>query len=639
MSYYHKYRPNTFGQVRGNAETVMALEEFIARTEHPHVYLFSGPSGCGKTTIGRILAKELGCVGDDFKEIDSSTFRGIDSIREVRKQIDYLPIEGTCRVWLFDECFAKKTPINTPQGTREIQTMNIGDPIFSLAGTDTVKHVFTNKVPLHRVMRLHFYKNITLFCSIDHLFFTTEGWKKACELNKNDLILRFNGSLMDNINRQNGNEKMFDLWGGNTLLPQQTRKIQQTILQQQVCGGTKQNIKETRNERRFKKEKVNCKKTIPTDGEWNPIEEGAFHANAKKQSDKRQEYCFEDKGNEKNQWNTSCLERRTRGEREYNRTSEFTSSSIGMGDGISNLLGNIETGISDLLQSGHREQGITDSNRGGRRWAQDERSYIIGFEENRNVEYARLESSAIYQRGNNDRSFSSIIEDQERNQGFVEFYDLSVEKHPSYFANDIAVHNCHKWTNDAQNASLKMTEDTPAHIYFIFCTTEPQKLIEPLRKRCQNFKVTPLKDDEMTALLKYVVKKEKQTLPVQDVIDQIIEDSMGGPREALNILEKVLTVPAEHQLKIAKKTAEEQQQAIELCRALFRKASWKEISTILKDLTEDPEELRRMVLGYFQAVLLNKADARAAALIEIFWEPLYNIGKPGLVYYCYSAVH
>lgn len=104
---YQAYRPRTFDEVVGNKEAIRTLESFIKRdiSEVPHAFLFSGPSGCGKTTLARILAKKLGCSDANFVEIDSADFRGIDTIREIRRQMRLAPVGGgSCRVWLIDEC-------------------------------------------------------------------------------------------------------------------------------------------------------------------------------------------------------------------------------------------------------------------------------------------------------------------------------------------------------------------------------------------------------------------------------------------------------------------------------------------------------------------------------------------------------
>ncbi len=197
---------------------------------------------------------------------------------------------------------------------------------------------------------------------------------------------------------------------------------------------------------------------------------------------------------------------------------------------------------------------------------------------------------------------------------------------------------CHRLTGDAQSALLKALEDTPSHVYFILCTTEPQKLLSTIRGRCAQFQVNPLSEKEMKILLRRVVKSENETLP-KEVYGQITQDSLGYPRNALQILSQVLAVEEDKRLSIAKKAAEEHSKTIELCRALVEGAPWKKISNILKGLDEDPEKVRRAVLGYCQAVLLGEQrNDGVAAVMEEFLEPFYNTGLAGLVLACYSAL-
>ncbi len=198
----------------------------------------------------------------------------------------------------------------------------------------------------------------------------------------------------------------------------------------------------------------------------------------------------------------------------------------------------------------------------------------------------------------------------------------------------------HKLTNDAQNALLKILEDTPKHVYFILCTTDPQKLIPTLKGRCSTFQVKQLADSEMLILLKKVARAEGQKLE-KEVLDQIISDAQGHPRNALQILEQVLCVEPEQQLEVAKRIAEQQSQVIELCRALIGKKSWKEIAAILSGLKEEePESIRRMVLGYCQAILLKgSSNNHTAAVMEAFIDNFYDKGFPGLTLACYSAIN
>ncbi|HQF51191.1 MAG TPA: AAA family ATPase [Paludibacteraceae bacterium] len=195
-----------------------------------------------------------------------------------------------------------------------------------------------------------------------------------------------------------------------------------------------------------------------------------------------------------------------------------------------------------------------------------------------------------------------------------------------------------KLTNDAQSALLKILEDTPPHVYFALCTTEPQKILDTIRGRCQQFQTSPLTEREMYGLLRHIVHSEQEEL-TRDVYDQIILDSMGLPRNAIQILEQVLNVPGEQRLEVARKTAERQSQSIELCRALINNSSWKEVSRILSGLKDqDAESIRRHVMKYCEAVLLKGENDRAGLVLEQFWDPFFNTGFSGLVYSCYAIV-
>lgn len=197
---------------------------------------------------------------------------------------------------------------------------------------------------------------------------------------------------------------------------------------------------------------------------------------------------------------------------------------------------------------------------------------------------------------------------------------------------------CHKLTNDAQNALLKVLEDTPKHVYFILCTTEPNRLIPTVRGRCSQFQVKQLTDDQMMSLLRKTVKAENESLQ-KTVYEQIIQDALGHPRNALQVLDQVLRVDEDKRLETAKRYAEEMSESIELCRALLSASGWKQISGILNGLKDqDAENIRRHVLGYCQAVLLKSDNEKAGLVMDFFVEPFYNSGFPGLVHACYSIV-
>jgi DNA polymerase III delta prime subunit len=100
-------------QIVGNTRTVQALEAHLKKSSPNRSLLFVGPSGCGKTTLAICMAEALGAVdvnGWNFKMLNASDFRGIDTVREVRETAQRNPIGAArARVWLYDECH-KLTP-------------------------------------------------------------------------------------------------------------------------------------------------------------------------------------------------------------------------------------------------------------------------------------------------------------------------------------------------------------------------------------------------------------------------------------------------------------------------------------------------------------------------------------------------
>ena len=196
-------------------------------------------------------------------------------------------------------------------------------------------------------------------------------------------------------------------------------------------------------------------------------------------------------------------------------------------------------------------------------------------------------------------------------------------------------------TKDLQGALLKPLEDTPKYVYFILCTTDPQKLLKTIRNRCSTYEVGLLDFDDMMDLLEDVVKKEKKEVD-ERALDEIFLKSEGCPREALVILNQIIDLDIRRQRRAVKAWKGEEAQVIELCRALLNLQAWGSIQRILAGIEEDPEKVRRAVMGYMSAVALNdKSPSKAgvaADVFEAFRLPFYDTGKPGLVFACWNAV-
>ena len=98
----------------------------------------------------------------------------------------------------------------------------------------------------------------------------------------------------------------------------------------------------------------------------------------------------------------------------------------------------------------------------------------------------------------------------------------------------------HMMSNSAFNALLKTLEEPPSYVVFILCTTELYKVLPTIVSRCQRYEFKKLSDDALRNLLTNVLDKENVSYS-SGVIDLLIELANGGARDALSILDQVIS--------------------------------------------------------------------------------------------------
>ena len=99
------------------------------------------------------------------------------------------------------------------------------------------------------------------------------------------------------------------------------------------------------------------------------------------------------------------------------------------------------------------------------------------------------------------------------------------------------IDEAHMLTTEAWNALLKTIEEPPAHVMFIFATTEIEKLPVTIVSRCQRYTFRRITSDDIAQRLSYVAEKEGFGLDPA-AVQLIAVHADGGLRDALSILDQ-----------------------------------------------------------------------------------------------------
>lgn len=153
-----KYRPHNFKELVGQEHIVKTLNNALTSDKLHHGFLFTGTRGVGKTTIARIFAKSINCEKGvsadpcgkcptcieidkgqsvDVIELDAASHTGVDNMRDILENAQYVPTKNRYKIYLIDEVhMLSKNSFNALLKTLEEPPPHIK---FLLATTDPQK--------------------------------------------------------------------------------------------------------------------------------------------------------------------------------------------------------------------------------------------------------------------------------------------------------------------------------------------------------------------------------------------------------------------------------------------------------------------------------------------------------------------
>ncbi len=588
-SLYLKFRPFQLSDIVGQKYIVQTLKQASIDNSFVHTYLFGGIKGTGKTTSARILANLLTCENPsngilcgkcracksvqsgssmDIIELDGANNRKVEDIRDLIDSAHWPPTELKRKVYVVDECLGRLSRVNTENGLMRIDELVHHKKNVKVWSWNFEKNCLELKPVTgwfknsgKQVYNIKFESEGVLYASPGHLVCIdpiNHTFTPVSDIKVGDIVYRQGLSLSDY------QEQMIygSLLGDASLSKRKVREKmpRSTNVRLKFIHGVAQ--KEYLD---FKYNILsNFVKTAPRQGfhigfkGYPEIETWKFTTLCSSQFNK-----FYDKAIMNGK---KCISRQW-----LDSINEIGLAFWFCDDGSSHRYGQREEQVSValhtecfsydehlILQSWLMEKFSVESSICKSR-KNDKVYFFLNLINNSafkflNIIAPHVPKSMQYKVkinyecndtcGIEKKQYGLIGEKvQSINENGYEnvTYDIEVADNHNYFVSGTLVHNCHQLTSTAISALLKIVEEPPEYVTFIFCTTELDKIPDTILSRSQRFMFGRLSLKEVVSRLKFISEQEN-IKATEDALYALARMGRGSMRDSIGYLEQIATL-------------------------------------------------------------------------------------------------
>jgi len=196
------------------------------------------------------------------------------------------------------------------------------------------------------------------------------------------------------------------------------------------------------------------------------------------------------------------------------------------------------------------------------------------------------------------------------------------------------IDEAHQLTDKAISALLKIVEEPPPYLTFIFCTTEIKKILPTILSRCQRFNFNKISSKDIVERLSYIASNEHISIEPGALL-LLSKLSRGSMRDAISYLEQIGTVAAGK--NITEKASHQyfgsvdQSGILNIIKSIFNG----NVSLLLDQINDlvitsaDPKEIMFYISEMLRNIMLIKVQGDKSALLDLSDNEISELSKIG----------